>query len=434
MKGVVSVMIFRGFPRVLLAVKAANHLWRWTNLERPVRFMASARRLGVIRIFVILATLTLVTGCASDPQTGQPGGPAPAIVDVWHSLQEAEANALEIQVQLINKTYPEVIVKLNYVPAQTFAAFSYQAEAGGEGPEIFIASREIIHQLYGQGALAPATYTDSDAFPATLAAFQFGKVQYALPWMTDIPLLYFRTDIAEVPVNLADLFSVNGGISIATPDTRTLSAWWNGQGGRLMNGGKVGLNDPINIAFLQQLLTWQSAQSLRIDPAALTAFTDGQTPYIIAGASVAKHLTQRNVPWGSMPLSDLVAGQGQSLIGTTLGIANSAIKTTPDMMTAIQTVEKALLTSDVEGALLEAGRLLPANMTYYQRPEAQKGVFPQANSALKKAWSFEGNALEWKIIPIQDAAWSHVLAGNATPEDALKNAQEQAEKALSVKG
>ncbi|MCO5386109.1 extracellular solute-binding protein [Desulfosporosinus sp.] len=404
-----------------------NHEWS------AVRVMDSAWRLGVSQVFYILVSFILVTGCSSAPQTGQPGGPAPSVVDIWHSLQGAEADALEGQVQTIVKTNPEVIVKLNYVPAQNFAAFSYQAEAGGEGPEIFIASRDIIHELYGQGALAPAAHNDKEAFPATLAAFRFGEVDYALPWMTDIPLLYFRTDTASVPASLAELFSVNG-ISIASPDTATLSAWWNGQGGRLMNAGNISLNDPNNLAFLQQILTWRSTNVLRIDPAALTAFANGQTPYVIAGASTAKHLTQLNVPWGSMPLSDLLGGQGQALIGTTLGIANSAIKTTPAMLDAIQTVEKALLSPEVEAAMQTAGSLLPANMSYYGRPEAQKGVFPQANIALTKAWVLEGNGQEWKLIPLQNEAWSNVLAGNATPEDALNNAQEQAGKVLSVKG
>ncbi|MBP1759753.1 MAG: carbohydrate transporter substrate-binding protein, family, partial [Firmicutes bacterium] len=67
------------------------------------------------------------------------------------------------------------------------------------------------------------------------------------------------------------------------------------------------------------------------------------------------------------------------------------------------------------------------------RPEAQKGVFPQAKIALAKAWTLEGNAQEWKLIPIQDSAWSKVLVGNATPEEALNNAQEQAGKAILAK-
>ncbi|MFZ3132567.1 MAG: ABC transporter substrate-binding protein [Desulfosporosinus sp.] len=381
----------------------------------------------------IFALFILVTGCTGEPQTGQPGGPAPAVVDIWHSLQGAEADILEGQIQTITETHPEVIIKLKYVPEHNFVAFSYQAEAGGEGPEIFIASREIIRQLYEHGTLAKTAYVDQMAFPAALSAFQFGGVGYASPWLTDVPLLYFRTDTASVPTNLDDLFLTKGGISIAAPDTATLSAWWNGQGGRLLNAENPVLDDPINVAFLKQLLAWRGAKSLRIDPSLLNTFAGGGTPFMIAGASQTSFLTRQNVPWGCIPLVELVGRQGHPLLGTTLGIANSAIKTNEVMMPMMQIVEKALLTSEVEGAMLQAGRLLPANMEYYQRPEAQKGVFPQVNIALAKAWVIDGNALEWKLIPFQDAAWSNVLADNFTPEDALISAQGEAIKALAAK-
>lgn len=388
----------------------------------------------IIRGFNVLLLVLLVTGCVKVSQTGQPGGPAPAVVAVWHSLQGVVADALQGQVQLIMKAHPEVIIELKYIPEQNFVAYSYQAEAGGEGPEIFIASREIIEQLYGQGALAKAVYADSEAFPAALAGFRFGGEGYALPWLTDVPLLYFRMDKASVPANLVDLFSSKGGISISAPDIATLSTWWNGQGGRLINAGNPSLDDPSNVAFLQQLLTWRSSRVLRIDPNALTAFAAGETPFMITGASQANLLTQLNVPWGCMPLNDLVGGQGQPILGTTLGIAHSEIKTNEAMIPTIQIVEKALLTPEVEGALSQAGGLLPANMEYYRQPEVQKGVFPQANLALAKAWPLEGNALERKLIPLQDTAWRNALAGTVSAEDALASAQENVGKLPVING
>src|SRR5680860_1656403 len=80
----------------------------------------------------IFVLLIIVIGCTRTPQTGQPGGPAPVVVDIWHSLQGAEADALQGQVQAIMKTQTDVIIKLKYVPEQNFVTYSYQAEAGGE--------------------------------------------------------------------------------------------------------------------------------------------------------------------------------------------------------------------------------------------------------------------------------------------------------------
>lgn len=380
----------------------------------------------------ICALIIFGTGCTRTPQTGQPGGPAPAVVSIWHSLQGAESDALQEQIQTIMKTHPEVIIKLKYVPEDDFVAYSYLAEAGGEGPEIFIASKEIIRGLYENGTLAKAAYSDREAFPAAASVFQYGGTAYASPWLTDIPLLYFRPDTAGMPINLDDLFS-KGGISVAAPDTASLSAWWNGQGGQLVKEGNPVVDDPNNVAFLKQLKTWQGANRFRIDPSVLQAFADGRTPYMIAGAAQAKSLSRQNVPWGCMQLVELIGGQGNPLLGRTLGIANSAIKTNETMMPAIQIVEKALLTPEVEGAMQQAGSLLPANKGYYQSSEAQKGVFSKASQALASAWPLDGNALEWKLIPFQDAAWSEVFAGKATPEDALASAQGEAIRALAAK-
>jgi len=134
-----------------------------------------------------------------------------------------------------------------------------------------------------------------------------------------------------------------------------------------------------------------------------------------------------------MQVTELMGGQGHPLLGTTLGIGNSAIKTNEAMTPVIQIVEKALLAPEVEGAMLQAGRLLPANKGYYLRPEAQKGVLPQANLAFAKAWEIDGNASDWKLIPLQDMAWSNVLTGSFTPENALASAQGEAIKALAPK-
>jgi len=130
-------------------------------------------------------------------------------------------------------------------------------------------------------------------------------------------------------------------------------------------------------------------------------------------------------------LTDLTGGMGQPLLGTTLGIANSTVKTTGEMATAIKIVEDALLTPEVEGAMAQAGRRLPANATYYDLPQAETGVYPSAKKALNSAWRLEGNSLERLLIPVQEKAWGKALGGQLSAEEALAESQLQARKILA---
>ena len=111
------------------------------------------------RWFCLLAIFLLVTGCTKTPQAGQPGGPAPAVVEIWHSLQGAEADALQGQIQTITKAHPEVIIKLKYEPEQSFVAFSYQAEAGGEFGTLAANLSSVASDARRGGPRGSSTYT-----------------------------------------------------------------------------------------------------------------------------------------------------------------------------------------------------------------------------------------------------------------------------------
>lgn len=378
-----------------------------------------------------MLTLLLTTGCFRAPQQGEPGGEAPAVVTIWHTLQGPEAAALQSQVQGIMQADPAVIIKLNYIPEQSFINTAYQAEAGGEGPEVFIAPRELLWQLYAKGALSPVVQYPSDAYPAAMAQFRFNNKLYAQPWLTDVPLLFYRTDTASAPASLSDLFA-KGQVAMATVNTESLAPWWMAQGGTLWVNNTPQLNSAANLAFLQQLISWRDARQLQVDPNALSLFANKQVTYTLAWASQAPFLTQSKVPWQAMTLTSLTGGQGRLLLGPTIGIANSAVKTSGAMVQPIRVVEGALLTAGVEGALAQAGNLFPVSSGYYKSQNA--GIELQVSQSLQNAWPLAGDAPEWKLIPLQDAAWNQALAGTLSPPDALNNAQNQAVKVLSSTG
>ncbi len=375
---------------------------------------------------LILISLSL-SGCQRAIPKGENGGEAPAVITVWHTLGGAEAEALQVQLEGLRKTKPEILVKTVYIPEQVFSTRAYQAEAGGEGPEIFLAPRDILLRLYAQGTLAPVLQVESEAFPATVAQFRFAAKLYAQPWLTDVPLLYFRKDQVQIPADLTSLMTTNGRTVLPNLNTLLLSTWWNSQGGQLVKGGQPTFEDPANLAFLQQLISWQAAKTLEINSDALGQFASGQAAYTIAWASQAQALTQLNIPWGSLPMSDLLGGKGQALLGTTLGIANSAVKTIEPLELAIQTVENALLDAKVEGAVAQAEHRFPANSVYYSPADKQQGIEAQVKQVLTNSWPLEGSASEWKMLPLQDAAWLDASAGTL-PQDALAKAQSEASK------
>lgn len=385
-------------------------------------------RLTLITLIFILG---FMTGCNRGPQQGIPGGAAPAVIEIWHTLQGAEADNLDKQLQLIMNQHPEVLLKTKAISEEQLAKLTYQAQAGGEGPEIFIASQETLTKLYAQGALAPVM-GGSDAFTGLVSPYRYGDKVYAQPWLTDLPLFYYRTDLVQPPASLTQWIGTKGVLAIPVLNSKLLSSWWTGQGGKLVNGGNPSFDDPANMLFVQQLQSWRDNKLLLVDPNAQTLFANKEAVYMIASASQAPALTQANIPWGSVPLTGLLGGQGQGLAGSSLGIANSSIMTTDSLGPLIKSVEEALLKPEVEGAFAQSGTRFPASVAYYKTPEGQKGVAPQVAESLNKLWPLTGNALEWKLLPLQDDAWQRAWGGTA-PQDALTQAQAEALKVSAAK-
>lgn len=384
-----------------------------------------------LTVLICIFILGFSIGCSRIPQQGAPGGVAPAVIEIWHTLQGNEADSLNKQIQHIMDQHPEVLIRTKSIPESQFVNLTFQAEAGGEGPEIFIAPQDILIKLYTQGALASVA-GDANAFPGLVAPFRYGDKTYAQPWLADAPLLFYRKDLVQPPGSLSDWFNSKGVMVLPELSSRTLSAWWSGQGGKLVSGDRPVLVDPANLQFLQQLQTWRDNKMITIDPNALTPFASGQAVYTIAYASQAPAMTQANIPWGSIPLFNILGGQGQELPGATLGIANSSIKTTSSLLPSIKTVEESLLSPEVEGAFAQGGTRFPASTAYYSTPDGQKGLGPQVAQALAKVWPLTGDSLERKLLPLQDAAWQSAWGGTA-PQDALTQAQTEAVKVSTAK-
>ncbi|MGE4273073.1 MAG: ABC transporter substrate-binding protein [Desulfitobacterium sp.] len=385
----------------------------------------------VLHCILIIGLLTLLlSGCGEDPQQGLPGGAAPAVIELWHSLTGAEAQELRKQSQRIMDAHPEVIIRLEYIEEGRMVNLAYLAQAGGEGPEIFLTSSKALTDLFHQGALAPII-GNSDPFLGLVTQFKYGDKTYALPLTVDVPLFYYRTDLAPLPANLTEFPTTKGVLALTALETKTLSPWWLAQGGKLASNGQPALQDPANYIFLQQLLAWQEGNLLVVDPNAWNLFVNAQAAYTIAWASQAQGIA-KTIPWGSVSLTQLTSGKGEILGGSTIGIANSSIKSTEELNPLIRLVEEELLSPDAQWAIATAGKRFPSSSSFYSREEAQTGLLRQVGLSLARAWSLPSNAMEGKLMPLQDQAWQKAWNG-VKPEDALSWAQTEAVNVLQAK-
>lgn len=366
-----------------------------------------------------MLTVLLFSGCAA-PQQGQPGGEAPAVLSLWYTLQGTEADALEAQLQQLKQTCPQVIVKAKQVDEGKIVSLAYQAEAGGEGPDLYLAPQNILLELYRQGSLAP-TAAETNAFPAAAAQFRFGDKLFALPWLTDVPVLVYRKDLTAPPVNTAEILQ-KGGLAVPVFDTAMLGPWWNAQGGKVLTDAGPTLNSPENLAFLQWMISARDQKKMSAAANAGEQFVSGQALYMITWAS---QVSQLNVPWSGMSLTDLTGGAGQILVGNTLGISNAAVKTNEDMLEAMRILEEALQSPEIEREMSKAVKRLPANVSAYQADGLQENERLAAN-ALGKTWPITGASIERDLIVLQDKAWQDAWQGMASPTDALAAAQAQA--------
>lgn len=382
-----------------------------------------------LAIYIICLFLLLggITGCEKAPKQGTPGGDAPAVVSVWYSLSGNEEQELLKQFKRINQEYPEVIVKGEKVPEAGFVDQVWNLQAGGEGPEIMITSRPIIFALYEKGTISPVLADKYPAYPSAKAVFTFNQQPFAAPWLTDVPLVYYRKDkVSQPPASLAELAEKKAPLAVKSFDTSLLSPWWKAEGGTLTLSDAPALNSPANAAFLNKLISLRSEGLLIFDNLAVERFAKGEINYLLSWASDSTALTQAGIDWGSISLNTLLGSNGKALLDKTIGIANSSIKTVPAMEEAIRLVEEELLKAETQASLQKAGGKQPAGDTYYEGSKIES-LNAQVALTLTNAWSLEGYYLDWKLLSLQDKGWQNI-AGGAKIESELLSIQQRAQE------
>lgn len=138
------------------------------------------KRYGIILICILLIISSL-TGCIQGPAQGKPGGDAPAILSVWYSLEGNEEQELLSQLERISEDNNEFEVRGERIPEADFADYVWKIQAGGQGPDILIASRPLLSALYEKGGISPVLAEKSKALESVEKLFTLNSELYAAP-------------------------------------------------------------------------------------------------------------------------------------------------------------------------------------------------------------------------------------------------------------
>lgn len=385
------------------------------------------KRCGIILIFILLIISSL-SACAQGPEQGKPGGNAPAILSVWYSLEGNEEQELLSQLVRISEDNNEFEVRGKRIPEVDFVDYVWKIQAGGQGPDILIASRPHLFALYEKGGISPVLAEKSKALDSAEELFTFNRELYAAPWLTDVPLLYYRTDkVDSLPTNLNEIWQTKASIAMPSPNTVLLSPWWKAEGGNLSLAGIPQLNSPANLSFIKKLVDLRNEGLLILDNQALSRLIKGDVDYAISWASQSHILEESQVAWDCISLENVLGKNGKALLDKTIGIANSSLKTNPARKGAILVVQEELLKLETQTAISEAGNRIPVSKEYYEAPQNSFRI--ETAKTISNSWTPTGNLIEWQFIGIQDVSWRSIITG-ADAEGELEKAQQSALKLL----
>jgi len=366
---------------------------------------------------------------------------------LWHGWTGAEADTLNNTVIPAWKTAnPNVEVEALAVPFdQLKNKFSTDTATGG-GPDLLIGPADWVGEL-ATGELIKAlddmaTSDITDAFlPATIDQLKFDGKLYGLPESFECVALYYNTDLVKTaPKDTNEVYSVSAGMASGTYGLALLSNFYHpagflfGFGGQLFDDqNKCILNSPETVNFLTWLGNFTTKAGLfqQNDDAAISSlFKSGKAGMVVNGpwalGDYTGALGADKVAVAPIPLiSESNNGPAKPFLGLKQMMMNNNIE--GDQATLAFEFMKFFTGPESAGPLAEKNGHLPAN----------KSIDISGNEIAQAFVKQAETATPTPTIPEMGQVWdpagamiTAVLAGDQTPEEAAKDAQDKINKAI----
>jgi multiple sugar transport system substrate-binding protein len=420
--------------------------------------ISPARNYAATACRIAVAAL-LAAGCS------RPAPAGPAVVTFPGSVLGAEGEVLRRQLARFMREHPDIRVEQRRTPDaadQRHQLYVQWLNARASDPDILQLDAIWTPEFAAAEWILPLDrfHPDTAAFyPATIAANRWSGRLYGMPWFVDVGMLYWRTDLAKTPPatfdeldRTSDAARASGAVraglvyqgaryeGLVTVFLEYLGAF----GGTILEGGRVRVADPAAIRALtlmrdqiqsgvvpRSVLTWHEEE-------ARFAFQNGQAafmrnwPYAYAllqdssGSMVA----------GRFAVAPMPAGPGGSPTAA-LGGAPLAINANSEHPEAAWAVIDFLTRPE---QMLERAQVVgqfPARRTGISEADLARvlSIPPaQIRAVVERAVPRPVTPVYTQLSDILQIQLHRALTRQATPEAALRDAQEQMQRLLDRVG
>ena len=364
-------------------------------------------------------------------------------ITIWHSWDAVDAQTLDYLISAFQDLHPDVFFDVLYVPYDELQA-KYEIEAyQGGGPSIVLGPAEWGVSFYDEGLVVDLTDIAGEAFLAEINPAALGEVSYkdaliGLPYAIRVGVLLFRNKliVPVAPETYDDLVSfaqaaTRGGKVGAYLERGFYysSGHLYGIGGQLMDeDGYPMFNNQKGVEWLNLLDSFEEAGATEFEgDRDLELFKAGKVGMIIDGSwnipDIQKAIGVDNLAIDPWPVYK--DGNLSGFVQTDNLYLNSNL-TAEERYPALQFMG-FFLARNVQAILAQEGHI-PAVLNV----EVDDPLIEQAMIAFEKGTSYP-------LIPVMGIYWGPmqqamqaVFAGEATPEDALEQADQMITESLDA--
>ena len=380
---------------------------------------------------------------------------ASAELIVWHAYRGGEKAAFEKVIAMYNEQQSDDDAKARplAVPYDAYADKITAAIPRGKGPDVYIFAQDRLGGWVEAGKTVESVdfYVDDELLdtllPGMIDAMTYRDTIYGIPLnYKSITMIYNKAIVDDPPETVSELIELakkhtniasgNFGLAYEYSNYFFHAALMNAFGGRVFAPGPEPVIDsPENVAAIKEMLRWYKTEGvLPDDPSAAlisSLFNSGKAPIVFSGPWFLGEI-EADVDYGLAPLPRVEAAGGAPM-RPWLTIEGVYISPQTEKLDEAFEFARYLVSEEAAVVLALEGGQMPTNKAVYERAEiATNETISAFREQLKTAVPMPNYAemtLMWSPVT---TAMNKIVKGSASPEAALREAQQKVKKDIDV--